>query len=313
MDLTQCLTLWCLPFFILLVNDSDAPALSTQESKAPAGAAAEANAPASATHVGGQQQASSSSSSPDWDDAAHHHNSNKSAAPKIAMEQTTLEMKTTIAGGASDNIAQRMRIEETKAQLAAARQGMEREAQKLAQEKARQQALAAEKAVAVAASGRWVAPHMRASSSSSALRLQQPSRLPGANKLDTASEELFPDLAAAGKILQEKEKSQTTVRVPKKTPVGGGATWASKPKITKTTTATAPTPEPAASTPKKEKEQEQETPPPPLSSAPAAVVETPAPPVPVTPLPTVPPKITRKTGTKKKKRDLSTFKPGGAS
>ena len=219
-----------------------------------------------------------------------------------------MDMKSlqTGAGGAvSDNIAEKLRIEETKAQLAAARQGMERQAQKLAEEKAAKEAAAAEKVAQQAAAsggagGRWVAPHMR---------MTMASRLPGASeKLDTASEELFPDLQKADKILEQKQQQQSAVRttVPKKTPVGGGATWGSayKPKLKLTTTPKIPKTKPApAPAPSKQKEVTEEPEPPASAPAPS---QAPA------PASLIQPKITRKTGSKKKKKDLSTFKPGGS-
>ena len=212
-------------------------------------------------------------------------------------------MKTSAGISASDNIAERMRIEETRAQLAAARQGMERQAAAAAQEKAQKEKAAAEKAAAAATTtgGRWVAPHMRNN---------MPSRLPGA-KLDTASEELFPDLQQAAK--QQTKKTAPVVKIPKKTPVGGGATWASKPKIAKASSSSSNTP---AAAPKKKEEKQEEKPfaeePKPVQQKqeqepPKAAQEAPA----AAALPAVP-KITRKT-TKKKKKDLSTFKPSGGA
>merc|ERR1712151_495507 len=54
-------------------------------------------------------------------------------------------------------------------------------------------------------------------------------RLGATQKLDTQDESLFPDLASASAIIEQQQKSQQPAfKAPKKTPVGGGATWASK-------------------------------------------------------------------------------------
>ena len=55
------------------------------------------------------------------------------ASSGVVLDYKSLAPK---RGTGSDNIAEKLRLEETKAQLAAAREGMEREAQKLKEEKA---------------------------------------------------------------------------------------------------------------------------------------------------------------------------------
>ena len=112
-----------------------------------------------------------------------------------------------------------------------------------------------------------------------------------AQKLDTQDEQLFPDLAAADAMLQQK-KDKPAYSVPKKTPVGGGATWGSKPKPKKEE----PKPEPPQEEPAKEEPAaSEETKPEP---APAATAAAPAAKAPIKPK------------KKKKKKDLSTFKAG---
>jgi hypothetical protein len=202
-----------------------------------------------------------------------------------------------------NSIAEKLRVEETKAQLAAAREGMEREAAKLKEERERkeQAKLEAEKArfgtaASVAASGTWVAPHRRGNPATSSL---SNSRMPissGNQKLDVQDEELFPDLAAADKVLEKKEKDQAPIfKITKKTPVGGGATWASK-----TTT-------PPASKSLDPATISDTSKPEPVATEPDLVQETDTTDIP----PTEPlqPSI-KKTVVKKKKKDLSTFKPG---
>jgi hypothetical protein len=141
--------------------------------------------------------------------------------------------------------------------------------------------------------------------------------------LDTASEELFPDLASAEKKLQEKQQQQTqsVTRIPKKTPVGGGASWASAgklaPKLKLTSTPKLPKKASSSSSVKKDPEETKSAA---VASSASETSAAPAPaPTPDAPVSqaaapvTIQPKLSRKPGTKKKKKDLSTFKPSGAS
>lgn len=208
-----------------------------------------------------------------------------------------------------DNIAEKLRVEETKAQLAAAREGMEREAAKLKEEreKKEQAKLEAEKSrfgVSAGTGGKWVAPHLRSSGVSIASRSRiVPS---SSQKLDVQDEELFPDLASADKILEKKEREQAPIfKAPKKTPVGGGANWASKPITSKQST---PPLDPKMEVEKSSdtvpvKDTEPET----KVEAVTELVEEPIVPA-VSEQETV--TATQKTVVKKKKKDLSTFKPG---
>ncbi|GAX14517.1 hypothetical protein FisN_11Hh020 [Fistulifera solaris] len=185
----------------------------------------------------------------------------------------------------TDDIASKLRVEETKAQLAAAREGMEREALKLKEEREKKEKAKEEASNAVGGGpAKWVAPSLRrqmgAAGDSSRPRI--------GGKLNVEDEELFPDLAAAGKILEQKEKeSQPLFKPAKKTPVGGGASWASK--STKAA-------EPAVV---EESTEEKITGPEPAESEPE-VVEAPS-------QATIP--VVKKPVVKKKKKDLSTFKP----
>jgi hypothetical protein len=117
-----------------------------------------------------------------------------------------------------DDVAERLRIEETKAQLARAKEGMAKEAERLAAEKEAKEQKAAARAAGVAASstgggglggigGKWVPSHMRSGGSA----IRGPASMDGAglmNKPNVTDEELFPDLAAADKILAEKEQKE---------------------------------------------------------------------------------------------------------
>ncbi|KAL7557112.1 hypothetical protein ACA910_002401 [Epithemia clementina (nom. ined.)] len=251
-----------------------------------------------------------------------------SSAPEV------LDMKSFSQSKGSDNISEKLRVEETKAQLAAAREGMEREAARAKAERERKEQEAKDKEAAKAATGGggaggiWVSARMRAAQSSlPKIRMGVGVKQ---QQLDMSSEELFPDLAAADKILEQKEKSAPTSRGPKKTPVGGGASWATKTNSTpslkppiKSTThadretepvddkAVVPDEPPNAKTPDATVLSETEASPEPEKEAPETQQSEPASSEPsesntaAVALPVVKPKKT----VKKKKKDTSTFKP----
>jgi predicted nucleic acid-binding Zn ribbon protein len=143
-----------------------------------------------------------------------------------------------------DDIAERMRVEETRAQLAAAKAGMEKEAQRLREEQEAKEAKRKERETvqssrfgAAAASlsgessgigGKWVPPHMRNAAppsrssgmgiGSSRFGNAMVSPAPGSGfqkKVDTMDEELFPSLATADMMLaQEEEQKAKMAGVP---------------------------------------------------------------------------------------------------
>ena len=277
---------------------SDAPALSTEkETSAPAFSE---NAAADTGNNDANEQ---------WDDEALAATFAKKGA--IATSGNTAELmdmkSVDLRRSDEDDIAEKLRIEETKAKLAAAKEGMEKEAQRIKEEQEKKEqekkdvasagprfgAAAAGMASAGGGMGsKWLPPHMRSSGGGSALareRLGMPAST-GNQKLDTQSEELFPDLAAADAIMEQKKQNQPG-KPPKKTPVGGGASWASKSnKKQEKSTAVEEAPKEEATT---EKETPAEAPAPTPQAAPAAAAPAAAP---------IKPK-------KKKKKDLSTFKP----
>lgn len=309
--------------FFLSVYESDAPALSTDQESA---VTATTNA-VSALDDGDDAGKNAVTDDEQWDDAVTASNQSRKGTHATKATDHVLDVKTLDSNrGGETNIAEKLRVEETKAQLAAAREGMEREAAKVKEEKEKKEQAKKEKEEAAAKSrfpgasasmgggggglsgtgGKWVPPHMRGGGGGMG---SSPGLAPirmgagwgaGSQKLDVADDELFPDLAAAGKILEKKEKEQQPVfKVPKKTPVGGGATWASKPKISVSAPAPAapaakPEPTPPSSQPPSQESSK--------AAAPASAAAAPAP-AKETTTPAV-----RKT-TKKKKKDLSTFKP----
>jgi hypothetical protein len=165
----------------------------------------------------------------EWDDAALASNLARKVTTNASAE--VRDMKSLDgAKGHQGNIAEKLRMEETKAQLAAAREGMEREA-KLLQEKkeemeAKKQEVAprfAGAASSLGGGGKWMPPSL------AKMKMGAPSTGGGNRRFNVDDAELFPDLATADKIIEQKEKEQQPLyKLVKKTPVGGGASWASK-------------------------------------------------------------------------------------
>eukprot|EP00531_Pseudo-nitzschia_arenysensis_P019004 CAMPEP_0116142406 /NCGR_PEP_ID=MMETSP0329-20121206/14893_1 /TAXON_ID=697910 /ORGANISM="Pseudo-nitzschia arenysensis, Strain B593" /LENGTH=322 /DNA_ID=CAMNT_0003637643 /DNA_START=87 /DNA_END=1055 /DNA_ORIENTATION=+ len=253
-----------------------------------------------------------------WDDEALAAKTRKGAPVVVTAGATTkdlvvetkaLSLKTHTAGNEQEVIAEKLRVEATKAKLAAAREGMEREAQRLKEEKEKKEEAATSSrfgaAAAAGSGGKWVSSRVR-----SGMGAGWGSRM-GASaqqKVNTEDENLFPDLAAADAILEKQKAEQPAYKAPTKTPVGGGATWGastapkSRPKLNlkkkatpveepKAEEATAPAPAPAPEEPKVEEPPAEPTP-----EAPAPVEAEAAPAA----APLKPKK-------KKKKKDLSTF------
>lgn len=127
---------------------------------------------------------------------------------------------------AEDNVAERLRIEETKAQLAKAKEGMAKEGERLAAEKeaktfTRAGPAPGARGMGGSTGGKWVPSHMRSTAGGVGLAFSGGgSAIRGAASMegsagggggfqkpvDMANEELFPDLAVADKIMAEKER-----------------------------------------------------------------------------------------------------------
>lgn len=116
-----------------------------------------------------------------------------------------------------DDVAERLRIEETKAQLARAKEGMAKEAERLEREKREKEEKAAARTESTTVGGgKWVPSHLRGSS------IRGPATMTmGAKQPNVSDEELFPDLASADKILAEKKEKMeasseraSTIRAP---------------------------------------------------------------------------------------------------
>lgn len=270
-------------------SNSDAPALSKDND--------ESAGVSSAPQVADSVTPESNNTNDQWDEEALATATARKAAVATGATTELLDMKALdLKGNEQDDIAEKLRIEETKAQLAAAKEGMEKEAQRIKEQRENKHQdgatttttnskprFGAAAAGLAATGGKWVPPHMRGGQGG--MRPRGLGMRSASHKLDTQDESLFPDLAAADAILEQK-KEKPAYSVAKKTPVGGGATWGSKPKPRKPDP---PKPKEVA-TPEPEKEE-----PPAPAPAPKPVEAT-------APKPTVKPK-------KKKKKDLSTFKP----
>jgi len=306
-----------------------------------------------ASSASGTGGVDSSKGNEQWDDEAYTSSRTKkvTAAPMTSSSTGTTELLDMKAldpkRNNQNNIKEKLRVNENKALLANARKGMEREAQRIKDEKKgivpKVKPVVASRFAGAAANvggggsasggalgatgGKWVPPHMRGGGGGGGMGGGGLSRVRmGASaslmsqKLDTQDESLFPDLASAATIIEKQQQfQQPAYMAPKKTPVGGGATWASKSLKKKTapivkskpslsTTTSLSSSKSAAAAPAPETAQEK-TPEPVVAVAaakkaePASVVDkektaTAAASKPV-----------KKTKTKKKKKDLSTFKP----
>lgn len=277
----------------------DAPALSTETDAGAIAATAADVADSTTQDVNNAEQ---------WDDealAANTARKGTAVAPTTSAElldMKALDLKRSEEG----DIAEKLRVEETKAQLAAAKAGMEKEAQRLKEEREKKEQAKEEvennkprfgaAAAGMAGGGKWVPPHMRSGGGMlSAERLG--AGVSASQRVDTQDENLFPDLASADALLKQKQ-NEPVYKAPKKTPVGGGATWGNRPKLNLQ-------PKKAEEKEGKTEKEEAVSQPPPTEKAPESTVPAPAPKP--APAPAAAPKQPIKPK-KKKKKDLSTFK-----
>lgn len=244
-----------------------------------------------------------------------------------------------------DDVAERLRIEETKEQLARAKEGMAKEAERMEAEKANKEAKAAARASGQgralggsttlgggsSSGGKWIPSHMR-NTGGAAIggprfglgSVRGPASMDGSGfqkPVDTANEEIFPDLAAAENIIAEKEKQEKDKkeRLAGRAPIGwGGAAAAAtatvpaqrkplnqaKPAAERKPLNLAPTKKAEAQPASKEEKKEETKPAVEATPAVATLAAAPA----TTPAPDKPAEK-KKVLKKKKKKDLSTFKP----
>jgi hypothetical protein len=286
-------------FSTVIYTCSDAPALSTNND--------------AAANVADPAIVNSSDPKEQWDDEALAATLVQKKAV-AANSSELLDMKALdLKGSEKGDIQEKLRVEENKAKLAAAKQGMEKEAQRLKDEKEKKEQggtsttpstgsrFGAARA-GMAGGAKWTPPHMRAGGTSLSSRMGMGGP---AAKVDTEDENLFPDLAAADAIIEKQKSHGPAYKVPKKTPVGGGATWGSKMKAAnKKTQEASSQPEQATKDKGPKVAESQET----SAVAPAqATEEAPAVEGASAPAPAAAAKAPIKPK-KKKKKDLSTFK-----
>lgn len=152
----------------------------------------------------------------DWDDndtsqqqkkqpstATISSNTGNGSGPAELLDMKALDKKR----NEQDDIAERMRVEENKAKLAAAKAGMEKEALRIKEEQEMKKSQKEANNVAAMPTGdrKWVPSHLRqasrqpVSSSSGVFR---------GRKVDMGDENLFPDLATADKMIAKEEQEK---------------------------------------------------------------------------------------------------------
>jgi len=207
----------------------DAPALSKSDAPPATGALPLQSDPANANTDDG------------WDDAALAAKTRKGVAvvvpagvttKDLVVETKALSLKTHTGGDEQKDIANKLRIEETKAKLAAAKKGMEDEALRLKEAKlAKEEGKAPTSnrfGAAAGAGGKWVSRSRAGGAGGSLSSIGWGSKMASSGfqrKVDTEDENLFPDLASADAILEKQKAEQPAYKAVTKTPVGGGATW----------------------------------------------------------------------------------------
>jgi len=178
-----------------------------------------------------------------WDDAAMAaKTSRKVMAVSVPPGVTTKELaetkamalKTYTSSNEQADIVEKLRVEETKAKLAAAREGMEREAQRIKEGKEKKEQevtssrfenAAAGMSASSGGGGKWVPTRMRTGGGGAGISTGWGSKMSSQKKVDTEDEDLFPDLATADAIIEKQKQEQPAFKAPTKTPVGGGASW----------------------------------------------------------------------------------------
>mmetsp|Transcript_8501 Transcript_8501/g.12140 ORF Transcript_8501/g.12140 Transcript_8501/m.12140 type:complete len:333 (+) Transcript_8501:81-1079(+) len=294
----------------------DAPALSTNNDVAGVGATLSATTlnDGLAPKNDSLEAAGGSAEGDQWDDAALAATLTKKPTG-VAPTEKLLDMKALETSKVDDNIAEKMRVEEIKAQLKAAKEGMEREAERIKQEEDQKKEAnefktagrfgAAASGMSGGEGGKYVPRHLRGGGGG--MSSARPGWGAGVSSsaprnVDTKDENLFPDLATADNILEQQKKQELAEKkvAPKKQPLPG-ASWAARraaasstapPKSKEETAPPAPTPVEEKKPEKVEEKPEPVAPKPATGSAAAAAAAGGG--------------LKKK---KKKKKDLSTFKP----
>lgn len=256
----------------------------------------------------------------DWDESALTAKiqastlSSTSGAAGTSSTSELLDMKTTYESkrNEKEEIKEKLRVEETKAQLAAAREGMIKQGEKLKEEKElkNKKKIANASASTTSAPGnrfglaagnmaggggtgaKWMPPHLRNSGGGRPMGLGRSGigggSAPGSGfqkQVNTTDEELFPDLATADRIISQEEEAKKAAAQRRVQPA-----WGKKPAVPKK---------------KEEKKVEKEAVVEPKKETVAAPAVVPA--ATAAPVASVAAGLKKKPK-KKKKKDLSTFK-----
>jgi len=260
----------------------------------------------------------SSAGGGDWDDGAHTKQFQKPATNSNVVNTNTggggaaelLDMKALEKKrNEQDDIAERLRVEETKAKLKAAKEGMEKEGQRLKEAKeqkgfkpvpstggsrfgkASANMFGGSAGGSESTNGKWVPPHLRGGGGM-APRQMAPAPSGYQRKVDTQDESLFPDLATADKIIAQEEEQRLHANRKAKAPT---AAWGVSRAAQKEPASQAKQTTPSPPAPVEDKVEKKEEP---------AVVTKPE----TKAISTAPVAAGLKKKTKKKKKDLSTFK-----
>lgn len=209
-----------------------------------------------------------------------------------------------------DDVAERMRVEETRAALEAARVGMKKEAQRLKNEevKKKQGVVAPVTTDGGDKKGKWVPVHLRGNPSAALgnSRLMM-NKARGKSSLPNTGDEMdFPDLGSANAAIEAQKKAEKERKEKDRQRAAGKSSGIKKWGVSRPSIGGAP---PARKKLEMKPTAKQSPPPAP----PKAEVPTPAPappkvekdPVPTPAAPAPAPALKKK---KKKKKDLSTFK-----
>jgi hypothetical protein len=322
--------------------------------------APEISADKNVTASGAGAEAGLNSGDDQWADTQVTWGSNNATSSSSGADSKVAELldmqALSLKRNEQDDVAERLRIEETKAKLARAKEGMAKEAERLAAEKAEKEAKAAARAAGKTGmgggssalgggggggpGGKWVPSHMRSAgggvggAGGSRFGMGSAARGPASmdgsgfqKPVDMGSEELFPDLASADKILAEKEKVEkeeqermASSSQPTRAPAGWGSRMGAGAPAQRKPLNLAPAPaerkplnlasskKEEESEPKKEEEDKAEETAKPAAESEATTTEAPA--LAATPAPAAAEKPKeKKVLKKKKKKDLSTFKP----
>lgn len=301
----------------------DAPAISAASKTVDIPAASTTTQSPPSTTNGSNAQASNTPNlvEEEWETPVPKTPSSSVVIPKKSQITELLDMNALEAQRREqDDVAERMRVEATKAALASAREGMEKEARRLKEEeefklvKGKAPVADTNRSAGGGGGTKWVPPHLRGGASAALgnSRMMMNKVRGKAASIDTKDAMDFPDLASANAAIDEqkrlereqmeKQRLRAANRKSGITPWGSqrlGNRGASNNSSSKTKGASKATKEAVADVNPPSPPRKEEAPPAPTVAPPAAPV--------VSPVATTE-SVEFKKKKKKKKKDLSTFK-----